>query len=82
MREIQCHNGSIALYDEKDDHDMVIVEPAVLSFVPVRGNARCVCGAPLEPWSWRCVAVDDVELACARCHRVHGHIQLGTRTHR
>jgi hypothetical protein len=82
MREIQCHNGVLALYDEENDEDRVIVEPVVISFVPVRGNARCICGAPLEGWGWRCVAVDDVELGCARCHRVHGNIRLGTRVHR
>ena len=27
-------------------------------------------------------ATDDVELGCARCHRVHEHIRLGTKVHR
>ena len=45
MREIPCRDGSVALYDQDDDQDMVIVEPTVTSFAPVRGNARCVCGA-------------------------------------
>ena len=82
MREFPCRDGSVALYDQDDDQDMIIVEPTVTSFAPVRGNARCVCGAPLEAWSLRCVATDAVELGCARCHRVHGHIELGTRVRR
>ena len=27
-------------------------------------------------------ATDDVELGCARCHGVHGHMRLGTKVHR
>jgi hypothetical protein len=30
----------------------------------------------------RRVATDDVELACPRCHRVHGHLQLRCKVHR
>ena len=80
MREVQRHDGSVAFYDENDDGDMVIIEPIVTAFTPVRGNARCVCGAPLAPC--RCVAADDVEIGCGRCHRVFGHFRLGTRVHR
>ena len=50
MREALRRDGSVALYDENDDGDMVIIEPIVTAFTPVRGNARCVCGAPLAPW--------------------------------
>jgi len=82
MYEIQRRDGSVALYGDGDDQDLVVVEPIIASFVPVRGNAVCVCGAPLQAWNWRCVAADDVELGCSRCHRVHGHFQLGTRVHR
>ena len=82
MREVQRHDGSVAFYDENDDGDMVIIEPIVTAFTPVRGNARCVCGAPLAPWGYRCVTADDVEIGCGRCHRVFGHFRLGTRVHR
>ena len=82
MREVQRHDGCVALFDENDDGDMVIIEPIITAFAPVRGNARCVCGAPLTPWDYRCVAADDVEIGCSRCHRVHGHFRLGTRVHR
>ena len=80
MREALRRDGSVALYDENDDGDMIIIEPIVTAFTPVRGNARCVCGAPLAPY--RCVAADDVEIGCGRCHRVFGHFRLGTRVHR
>jgi hypothetical protein len=82
MREVQRHDGSVALYGENDDSDTIIVEPAVIAFIPIRGNARCVCGAPLTPWGFRCVTADDVEISCSHCHRVHGHFRLGTRVHR
>jgi len=82
MREVQRHDGSVALYDENDDGDMVIIEPIITAFAPVRGNARCVCGAVLAPWAFRCVAADDVEIGCTCCHRVFGHFRLGTRVHR
>jgi hypothetical protein len=82
MREVIRRDGCVAVYDDHADGDVVIVEPTVVSFAPARGNARCACGAALEPSGWRCVAADDVELACNRCHRVHGHFRLGTRVHR
>ena len=82
MRESFRRDGSVALFDDDDDRDGVIVELTITSFAPVRGNAYCICGAPLQGWGWRCVAADDVELSCARCHRVHGHFQLGTKVHR
>jgi hypothetical protein len=82
MREVRRHDGCVALYDENDDGDMVIIEPVVDAFIPVRGNARCICGAPLQPWGFRCVATDAVELSCDRCHRIFGHLHLGARVHR
>jgi hypothetical protein len=82
MREVVRRDGCVVLYDDDPHGDLVIIEPTVISFAPVRGNARCTCGAPLEPSSWRCVATDEVELACNRCHRVHGHLRLGARVHR
>jgi hypothetical protein len=36
----------------------------------------------LRPWGWRAVAADTVELNCDRCHRIHAHLQLGTKVHR
>jgi len=82
MREVIRRDGSVALYADDDDDDVAVVEPIIAGFVPVRGNACCACGAPLESWGWRCVAGDDVELGCARCHRVHGHFRLGAKVHR
>jgi len=82
MREALRHDGSTILYGENNDSDMVIVEPLITAFTPVRGNARCICGAALAPWSYRCVAADVIEIGCGRCHRVHGHFRLGTRVHR
>jgi len=82
VREVQRRDGCTALYGENGDEDMVIVEPRVTAFTPVHGNARCVCGAPLQTWGYQCVAADSVELGCDRCHRVHGRLQLGTKVHR
>jgi hypothetical protein len=82
MREVQRHDGSVALYDENDDGDMVIIEPIITAFAPVRGNAHCVCGATLTPWAYRSVAADAVELSCDRCHRVFGNLRLSVRVHR
>ena len=80
MREAQRRDGSITLFGE--DGDMVIVEPRVTALIPTPGNAYCACGEPLQSWGWRCVATDSVELGCDRCHRVHGHLQLGTKVYR
>jgi hypothetical protein len=84
MREMPRSDGSVALYGDNSDDDLVIIEPIVTGFVPVNGGAlRCDCGAPLQPWSWRCVAAENiVEIGCARCHRVNAHIRLGTKVHR
>jgi hypothetical protein len=54
VREVSRRDGCVALCGEDGDPDMVVVEPAVISFAPVRGNSGCVCGAPIEPWGWRC----------------------------
>ena len=81
MREIHRYDGSVVLYGENDDNDMAIVEPVVVGFSPVPGNVRCVCGVPLQRWSWRPVDVDHVEISCDRCHRVLGIIELDTRVH-
>src|SRR5262245_60726685 len=82
MREVSRRDGSVALLGENGDEDLVVVEPRVTAFIPVRGNAQCVCGTPLQPWAWQCVASDSVELRCDRCHRVHGHLRLGTKLNR
>jgi len=82
MRELSHFDDCVALYADDDDADMVIVEPCLIAFAPVHGGAHCVCGAPLQPWSCRCVAVNRVELGCARCNRVHGVIRFGTKVRR
>jgi len=82
MREAQRRDGSVILFDEDNDQDVVTVEPCVTAFIPISGNACCACGEPLQSWGWRCVAADYVELECSRCHRVHGHLRLGTNVYR
>jgi len=82
MREYARRDGSVVLTGDGDDRDLVVVEAVIAAFAPIAGNSHCVCGAELKPWSWRCVAADDVEIGCDRCHRVHGHLRLGTRVHR
>jgi hypothetical protein len=82
MRELSRRDGAVILTGEGDDRDQVVVEAVVASFTPIRGNSFCACGAPLQQWGWRCVAADDVEFGCDRCHRVHGHFRLGTKVHR
>src|SRR5262249_429999 len=83
MRECPRRDGAVALYDDHDDQDLIIIEPIVTGFVPNPNNhCTCSCGMSLTPSSWRCIATDAVELVCGRCHRVHGLIQLETRVHR
>ena len=83
MREMPCSDGCVVLYDENDDQDMAIVEPVVTDFIPTRNSLHCAaCGAPLQPWDWRRVAVSNIELHCSHCHRVHGLFRLGTKVFR
>jgi hypothetical protein len=83
MREQSRFDDCVALYDDDDDADVVVVDPVFIDFVPAGHEMRCVCGAPLQPWSLRTTgAVNRVELGCDRCHRVHGHLRLGTRVYR
>jgi hypothetical protein len=79
VREVRRSDGTVVLQGENDDRDMVVVEAIAIAFAPLRGNARCACGASLEAWGWRCVATDNVELGCVHCHRVHGFMRLGVR---
>jgi hypothetical protein len=88
MESISRLDGCVCVVDEHNIQDMIIVEPTLASFTPVRGNAVCICGAPIEPWGWRCLATPvehtatSIELSCSHCHRVHARFQLGTRVHR
>jgi hypothetical protein len=82
MREMPRRDGSVALYDDDHDEDLIIVEPTVAGFDLVQNNLHCACGRPLQAWSWRSVTCNTVELVCDRCHRVHAHFRLGTRVHR
>ena len=81
MREMPRADGATAIFGD-DAHDLIIVEPIVTAFIPVRGNSRCICGAPLQPSSFRCVTPDGAELGCISCHRVHGYFKLANRSHR
>jgi hypothetical protein len=82
MYDVLRRDGSTAILADHDADDLIVVEAVVTSFAPVRGAAHCACGAPLEPWSLRCTATDTAELYCNSCHRVHGHIGLGTKAYR
>ena len=82
MRKMQRADGGVYIYDEDDDQNMLVIEPIITAFTPVNGAAVCICGAPLQPWGWRAVAANGVELVCDRCHRVHGYLILGTKVHR
>ena len=76
MRESHRQDGTIGIFGDADDPDELVVEPRINSFIPIRGNSYCVCGAELQPWSLR-HAVNGVELGCARCNRVHALISIG-----
>jgi hypothetical protein len=77
MREMSRRDGCVAVYDDDDGQDLIIVEPLMLGLAPVPGNAHCICGAPLQRWSWRHVTADAVEIGCDRCHRAIAFIRLG-----
>jgi hypothetical protein len=81
MRDMPRADGATAIFGD-DDQEQIIVEPIITGFLPVRGNSRCICGATLQPSSFRCVTPDGAELGCTRCHRVHGYFHLATRSHR
>ena len=80
MREMPLADGATAILGDDEQH-LIIIEPIVTAFLPVRGNSLCICGAPLGPSSFRCLTPDGAELGCNRCHRVHGYFQLATRSH-
>ena len=82
MREMCRRDNCVAILAEGDDQDLIVVEPFMLGFAPVPGNALCICGAPLQPWGWRPVTGDTVEILCAHCHRALAFIRLGARAHR
>jgi hypothetical protein len=81
MREMLRGDGGVDLFDDADFDNRfpTCVEPVAVDFIP--SGATCVCGAPLQPWSLRCVTTDTVELGCSRCHRIVGRFHLGTRTY-
>ena len=81
MRELYRRDGTVVIFGDANDRDELVVEPKINSFIPIRGNSSCVCGAELQPWSLR-HTVNGVELSCARCHRVHGFISTGVWVHR
>ena len=80
MREHPRRDGCVVLYADDNDDDSAIVEPIVAAFTANGSALHCSCGAPLRPWSWRRTA-DCVEICCARCHCVHGYIQLNTKVY-
>jgi hypothetical protein len=73
---------AVAIYDDTDTNDdVIVVEAVVASFTPVRDGLQCPCGALVRAFALRATA-DGAELHCHRCHRVHGHIDLGVKVHR
>jgi hypothetical protein len=80
VREHPRRDGCVTLYADSDDDDFAIVEPLVAAFTTNGCTLHCSCGAPLKSWSWRCSA-GGIEICCARCHCVHGQIQLGTKVY-
>jgi len=79
MRWSSRRNGAIAVYDDTDtSDDMLVVEPIITAFTPVNGNGRCACGAPLSLRQ----LTEGAEISCHRCHQVHGFISAGTQVHR
>jgi hypothetical protein len=81
MREHIRRDGAVVLTGDGDNQDQVIVEAVVTSFTPIRDGLLCPCGALLRTFTLRSTA-DGAELCCHRCHRVHGHIELGVKVHR
>jgi hypothetical protein len=81
MREHYRRDGAVVLTGDDGDGDQVIVEARVARFTPVRDGLQCPCGAVLRAFSLR-AATDGAELLCHRCHRVHGHIELGVKVYR
>jgi hypothetical protein len=81
MREHTRRDGAVVLTGDGDDQDQVIVEATVARFTPVRDGLQCSCGALLRAFALR-VTVEGAELSCHKCHRVHGHFELGVRVHR
>jgi hypothetical protein len=82
MRWSARRDGAVAIYDDTDaNNDMIIIEAVVAGFTPVRDGLQCPCGARLSSFALRATA-DGAELVCHQCHRVHGRIELGVRVHR
>lgn len=81
MREHTRRDGAVVLTGDGDDPDQVVVEAVVATFSPVKGGLHCACGALLRAFSIRPIAT-GAELSCHKCHRVHGHIELGVKVYR
>jgi hypothetical protein len=78
MRAEAWRNGSVAVYGDTADEELLIVEPFVTAYMPAYGNSRCICGAQLSLRQ----STEGAEISCHRCHRVHGYIRVGARVHR
>jgi len=79
MRWASRRDGAVAVYDDADTtDDMLVVEPVITAFTPVSGNGRCTCGVQ---FSLRQM-IEGAEISCHRCHRAHGFISVGIRVHR
>jgi hypothetical protein len=46
MRWNSRRDGAVAIYDENDDRDLMVVEPILTSFTPTR-EGQCDCGGAL-----------------------------------
>jgi hypothetical protein len=69
-------NGALVIRDDGGaDDEALVAEAVVAAFVPIAGNAHCVCGTPFRRWNLQRTS-DGAELACDRCHAVHARIEL------
>jgi hypothetical protein len=78
MRWSERRDGAVAVYDENDDQDLMIVEPVVERLTPTHAG-RCRCGGAL---SFRCVTDGTNEIFCFRCHTTLARIELGAKVYR
>jgi hypothetical protein len=72
-------DGAVAIYDDTDiTDDLMVVEPVITAFTPSH-DGRCNCGGV---FGFRCAIDGTSEIYCFRCHVALARISLGTRVHR
>jgi hypothetical protein len=77
MRWSTRRDGAVAVYDDIDTtDDLMVVEPIIITLTH---NGRCDCGGA---FGFRCATDGTSEIYCFSCHAVHARVGLGTRVHR